>query len=349
MKIEKQTVDSSDKGLITLVTLTNASGASVTLSSVGAGIVRVIVPDKNGEMTDVVLGYTNPSDYFYDGPCAGKCPGRYANRIARGHFSIDGVEYTLAINNGPNALHGGPEGFQNRIWNCEIVGDTVVFTYVSADSEEGYPGKLTAKATYTWTDDNTLRLNLEATTDKDTIVNLTNHAYWNLEGESAGSVLDHILTLNCSSWLPTDDTLIPTGEILPVAGTPMDFTIPKTLGRDIKADFPALIYGKGYDNCWMVDGWNGNGDLKVVARLEAPTSGRVLEVATTQPAAQIYTGNWLAGSPINKSGRSMNDYDGVAIECQHTPDAPNNPNFPSTLLRPGKKMSETIEFRFSIK
>lgn len=348
MKIETKTVATSDKGDITLVTLTNASGASVTLSSVGAGIVSVIVPDKDGKMTDVALGYADPRDYFYDGPCAGKCPGRYANRIARGRFTIDGQEYTLAINNGPNALHGGPEGFQNRVWNCEVKGNDVVFNYHSADGEEGYPGNLTARATYSWSDDCRLTLHLEAETDKATVVNLTNHAYWNLEGESAGSVLDHTLWLGASCFLPTDDTLIPTGEIAPVAGTPMDFTTPKPIGRDMDLEYTPVKYGKGYDHCWMVDDWTP-GEMKTVARLEAPHSGRILEVSTTQPAAQVYAGCWLAGSPANKSGRTMADYDGVAIECQHPADCPNEPDFPNTVLRPGEKFSETIEFKFSTK
>lgn len=349
MKIDKQTVNMEGKGDITLVTLTNASGAEVTLSSVGAGIVRVVVPDSNGKMADVVLGYADPRDYFYDGPCAGKCPGRYANRIARGHFSIDGKEYTLAINNGPNALHGGPEGFQNRIWDCDVAADgTVTFTYHSADGEEGYPGNLIARAIYTWSDDCRLTLRLEAETDKATVVNLTNHAYWNLEGESAGSVLDQILWLGCSHFLPTDETLIPTGEVAAVEGTPMDFTAPKPIGKGMDLEYTPLKYGKGYDHCFMVDDWKP-GVMKSVARLESPVTGRVLEVSTTQPAAQIYAGCWLAGSPTNKSGRSMNDYDGVAIECQHPADAPNQSWMPSTLLRPGEKFSETIEFKFSTK
>lgn len=345
MKIETKTVATPDKGDITLVTLTNASGASVTLSSVGAGIVSVIVPDNDGNMGDVALGYADPHDYFYDGLCAGKCPGRYANRIARGHFTIDGHDYTLAINNGPNALHGGPEGFQNRVWKCSIDGDDVVFTYHSADGEEGYPGNLTVRATYSWSDDCRLTLRLEAETDKATVVNLTNHAYWNLEGESAGSVLDHTLWLGASHFLPTDDTLIPTGEIAPVKGTPMDFTAPKPIGRDMDLGYTPIKYGKGYDHCWMVDDWKP-GVMKIVARLEAPHCGRVLEVSTTQPAAQVYAGCWLAGSPVNKSGRRMEDYDGVAIECQHPADCPNEPYFPNTLLRPGEKFKETIEFHF---
>ncbi len=336
----------SAKGDITLYTLTNASGAQVVLSSLGAGIVSVIVPDSKGAMADVVLGYADPADYFYDGPCAGKVPGRYANRIAAGHFVLDGVDYQLAVNNGPNALHGGPEGFQNRIWDSEVTPDGhVVFTRISPDGEEGYPGQLQVRADYSWSDDNELSLNLQAETDRRTVVNLTNHAYFNLSGEDSGSVLDHKLWLDAHLYLPTDQSLIPTGDMVSVKDTPMDFTEPKCLGVDIKAEYLALTFGKGYDNCWIVDNWHP-GTIKTVARLTDEKSGRMLEVDTTQPAAQVYTGNWLDGSPKSKSGRSYNDYDGVAIECQHMPDAPNKPQFASTVLNPGEKLDETIIFKF---
>lgn len=348
MKIETAKFP-SPKGDITLVTLTNAGGAKVVLSSLGAGIVGVEVPDKNGTMADVVLGYADPTDYFYDGPCAGKVPGRYANRIARGHFQLDGKDYHLAINNGPNALHGGPEGFQNQIWEVEILDDNrVKFTYHAADGEEGYPGNLTATATYSWSDSNELHLELQAETDAPTVVNLTNHAYFNLAGHNSGSVLDHKLTLDAHLFLPTDETLIPVGDLVSVKNTPMDFTTEKTIGADIKAEFPALEYGKGYDNCWVIDGWNP-GVNRRAARLEDPKSGRVLEVFTTQPGVQVYTGNWFDGSPKNKAGRPYNDYDGVAIECQGFPDAINKPQFPNVVLRPGQKFNETITFKFSNK
>ncbi|MBD5175132.1 MAG: galactose mutarotase [Bacteroidales bacterium] len=345
MELTKKTMPSA-KGDITLVTITNAAGASVTLSSVGAGIVSLIVPDAAGKMADVVMGYANPADYLYDGPCAGKVPGRFANRIDRGHFSLDGKAYQLAINNGPNALHGGPEGFQNQIWHTEIVADNIVrFVYTSPDGEEGYPGKLTATATYEWTEDNQLKLTLTAVTDAPTVVNLTNHAYFNLAGHNAGSVLDHILQLDAHLYLPTDSTLVPIGNLDSVAGTPMDFTTPKALGRDIKADFPALNYGKGYDNCFVIDGWNP-GTLRRAAILTDPRSGRAMEVLTTQPGVQIYTGNWLTGSPAGKDGYTYNDYDGVAIECQALPDSINKPQFPSVVLRQGSEYREIIIFKF---
>ena len=343
MNVTKR-VAASPKGEIAIYKLTNASGASVEVSSLGAGIVSVVVPDAKGAMDDVVLGYADAAGYLYDGPCAGKVPGRYANRIAKGKFTVGGKDYQLAINNGPNALHGGPEGFQNQIWNSRVEGDSVVFTHFSPDGDEHYPGNMIVTAIYAWSDDCTLSLKLGAVSDADTIVNLTNHTYFNLSGEGSGSVLGHKLWLACSNYVPTDDTLIPTGEIAPVAGTPMDFTTAKTLGEEIKADFPALVYGKGYDNCWLVDGCDGT--MKTVAVLTDENSGRVVEVATDQPAAQVYTGNWLAGAPKGKRGCDFADYDAVAIECQGVPDAPNQPQFPSQLLKAGERYDREIVFKF---
>ena len=329
---------------IFLYTLKNASGASVQLCSVGAGIVSIVVPDKAGKMEDVVIGYKKAEDYFADGPCSGKVPGRYANRIAKGKFTLDGVEYTLPVNNGPNHLHGGPDGFQNQVWESRIEGDAVEFLYYSADGEAGYPGNLKAVAHYTWGEDNSLKLILTAETDKPTVVNLTNPVYINLDGEASGSVLNHKLELNASQFLPTDETLIPQGEPADVAGTPMDFVEAKPIGQDIKADFPALNYGKGYDNCYLIDGAMP-GQLSEAAQLWGPKSGRHLTVLTTQPAVQVYTGNWLKGCPMGKT-RAYEDYDGVAIECQHCPDSPNRPDFPSTVLRPGEVMEEAIIWVF---
>ena len=344
MKIENRVVN-SPKGEITIYKLINVNGASVEISTLGAGIVSICVPDKNGNLADVVLGYVNPSDYIYDGPCAGKVPGRYANRIAKGKFTVNGKEYNLAINNGPNALHGGPEGYQNQIWNSKIDGNSVVLTHFSPDGDEGYPGNLIVSAKYTWTDANELTLELQATSDADTVINLTNHAYFNLSGEGSGSVLEHKLKLEAHKYLPTDDTLIPTGAFDEVEGTPMNFISEKRLGDEIKNDFPALKYGKGYDNCWVIDNWDGN--IKDVAVLSDEKSGRVLTVATNQPAIQVYTGNWLEGCPVSKSGLQYHDYDGVALECQGMPDAPNKPQFPSQLLKAGDIYKRTIIFKFS--
>lgn len=347
MKITKRIV-SSEYGDITLYRMENPSGSSVEVSSLGAGITSVRVPDKFGEIAEVALGYENPVDYMADGPCMGKIPGRYANRIDKGHLEVDGKTYQLSINNGPNALHGGPTGFQNRIWNSELIPNGVRFTYISKDGEEQYPGNLTVCAEYTWNVDNVLTLVMKATTDAPTVVNLTNHAYFNLEGADSGSVLKHKLQINAAKYLPTDSTQIPTGELSPVKDTPMDFTSPKELGIDINADFEPLKIGKGYDHCWAIDNWEKGKLAEGVVVLAAPSSGRMLTISSTQPGVQIYTGNWLSGCPKNKSGVSYNDYDGVAIEMQGFPDSPNKPNFPSQKLEPGETYNETIKFAFSV-
>lgn len=347
MKITKELWGTSPCGKeILLYTITNESGAFVRLSSVGAGIVSIAVPDRDGKLADVVLGYPEAASYFADGPCAGKCPGRFANRIALGKFTLDEVEYSLPINNGPNHLHGGPEGFQNKVWESRIEGDAVEFQYFSEDGEAGYPGNLKVVAHYEWSEDNSLKLTFTAQCDRKTVVNLTNHAYFNLNGEGNGNILDHEMKLNASVYLPTDETLIPVGEADPVAGTPMDFLEFHKLGERIKEDFPALNYGKGYDNCWMIDGYEP-GQIQAAAKLYSPLSGRQLEVLTTQPAVQVYTGNWLGGCPVAKCGRSYFDYDGVAIECQHCPDSPNKPEFPTTVLEPGETLQEAIIWAFT--
>lgn len=327
-------------------TITNESGASVVLSSIGAGIVAVNVPDRNGKLADVVLGYGKAESYFADGPCAGKCPGRFANRIAKGKFTLDGVEYSLPINNGPNHLHGGPEGCQNKVWESRKHKGGVEFMYFFEDGEMGYPGNVKVIARYEWSENNELRLTFTARTDKKTVVNFTNHAYFNLNG--GGSVLRHTLKLNATEYLPTDSTLIPTGVPEVVAGTPMDFRKEKTLGRDIKKDFPALKFGKGYDACWCIDNYMP-GQIQEAAELYSKKSGRVLKVYTTQPGVQVYTGNWIEGCPAGKRGRIYHDYCAVALECQHFPDSPNHPDFPSTVLKPGKVYKEAIIFAFGIK
>lgn len=346
MDIQVSTTDTR-VGKITLVKIVNASGASVTLSNLGAGIVEVCVPDSQGRLANVALGYADPADYMADGPCMGKTPGRYANRIARGRFSIDGTEYQLAVNNGPNALHGGPTGFQNRLWNVRIdsARGEVVFSRVSPDGEEGYPGTLTAEVIYRWTDDNILSIDYNATVEgAPTVVNLTNHTYWNLD--RTPSALDHTLRLNADRYVVTDKDLTPTGELAPVDSTPMDFRTERRIGDDVaKTDFAPLAYGKGYDSCWEIAG--SPGALNEAATLAGPQSGRVLKVRTTHPGVQVYSGNWLKGSPKGVDGQDYDDYAGIAIECQHFPDAPNHPHFASTLLRPGETMHERIEYHFT--
>ena len=336
-----------DPEAIKLFSIVNADGSEVILSNLGAGIVSIVVPDRNGRLDDVVLGYRNPADYDTDGPCMGKVPGRYANRIAAGRFAIKGHPYELAINNGPNHLHGGPGPmcFANRLWDAQEVQGGVLFSLDSPDGDAGYPGALHVEAFYTWSDDHQLKLQLTATAEAETIVNLTNHAYFNLKGEQVGDVTDHELKLFASRYLPTDPTLIPVGEPAPVAGTPMDFTLPKRIGTDLKADFPALNYGKGYDNCFVVDDWK-KGVVRPVAELTEATSGRRLLVSTDAPGIQVYTGNWLSGCPTSKSGRAYADYDGVALECQLFPDSPNRPDFPFETLKPGEVYENTIIFAF---
>lgn len=347
MKITKR-ISPSSEGDITLFRIENSSGASVELSTLGAGITSVKVPDKFGVIGEVALGYENPADYMADGPCMGKIPGRYANRIAKGHLEIEGKTYQLNINNGPNALHGGPSGFQNHIWDAQMIPNGVRFSYISKDGEENYPGTLSVTAEYTWSEDNVLTLVMKATTDAPTVVNLTNHCYFNLEGADSGTVLKHKLQLKASNYLPTDSTQIPTGELAAVKDTPMDFTQPKEIGIDIDADFEPLKIGKGYDHCWAIDQWEKGKLVEGSVVLAAPSSGRMLTISSTQPGVQVYTGNWLSGSPVNKSGVSYNDYDGVAIEMQGFPDAPNKSQFPSQELKPDQTYNETIKFAFSV-
>lgn len=349
MKLTKEIWGTSPCGKeILLYTLENESGAYVQLTNIGAGIVSVVVPDKDGHLADVALGYAEAASYFGDGPCMGKIPGRYANRVALGKFTLEGVEYTLPVNNGPNHLHGGPEGFQNKIWESREHEGGVEFLYYSEDGEQGYPGALKTIARYDWTEENELRLTLTAESDAPTVLNLTNHAYFNLNGEGNGNILGHTLMLNASEYLPTDATQIPLGESEPVAGTPMDFVNPKPIGQDINADFGALKIGKGYDHCWVIDGAEP-GQLQLCGELYAPESGRLLTIYTTQPGVQVYTGNWLTGSPAGKNGHDYQDYEGVAIECQNYPDAPNKEDYPDCVLYPGEVYEEAIIFAFSVR
>ena len=359
MKTVKQT-SPTPIGEATYYTLTNSRGSSVTLSSLGAGIVAINVPDREGRLADVVIGYPEAADYIADGPCAGKTPGRYANRIANGRFALDGKEYELPVNNGPNHLHGGPDGYQNRIWSAEeLAPGKIRFSIESPDGDAGYPANLKAAVTYTWDDNDTLTIEYDATSDAPTVINLTNHSYFNLAGHDAGAVkaMNQLLRLNCSKWLPTDDTLVPTGEIASVEGTPMDFREARKVGEAIFqsgavpstesliTDFDAIRFGKGYDNCWLAD--TNDGKVNVIATLTDPESGRKLTVSTDQPAVQVYGGNWVSGCPTGKDGAVYPDYCAVAIECQGCPDAPNKPGFPSQLLTLALPYRRTIRFSFS--
>ena len=349
MEIRKELWGKSSCGKeIYLYTLTNEKGAYVQLSNIGAGIISVVVPDKDGNLADVVLGYAQPESYFGDGPCMGKTPGRYANRIAGGKFSLDENEYTLPVNNGPNHLHGGPDGFQNKVWESRENEGGVEFLYYSEDLEQGYPGAVKAVVRYEWTEDCELRMTYTAESDAPTVINLTNHAYFNLNGEGNGNILGHTLQMNCSEYLPTDETQIPLGESAPVAGTPMDFVNEKPVGQDIRADFEALKIGAGYDHCWVIDGAEP-GQLQFCCELYAPESGRTLNIYTTQPGVQVYTGNWLEGSPAGKNGHDYGNNEGIAIECQNYPDAPNKADYPDCVLLPGEVYQEAIIYAFGIR
>lgn len=345
---------------IKFYSLENENGSSVILSNLGAGIVSICVPDRNGHIDDVALGYSKASDYYDDGPCMGKIPGRYANRIASGKFSLNGREYALPINNGPNHLHGGPgeDCFANRIWTAVPGVLGVSFALFSPEGDAGYPGSVMIEAIYSFGDDDKLVLHIKAQTDTETIVNLTNHVYFNLKGTSSIAVKNdntedkgirgHFLKLYASKYLPTDETLIPTGELASVEGTPMDFTVERRLGECLSSDFDAVKYGKGYDNCWVVDNYNPT-VVKRVAELYEPVSGRRLVVRTNQPGIQIYTGNWLAGSPVSRDGVQFEDYDGVALECQAFPDSPNHPDFPFSPIKCGDEYENIIEWKFDIR
>lgn len=370
MEATPKTVSTSF-GEITLVTLTNDLDNYVVLSSLGAGINAIVVPDRDGKKADVVIGYENPADYMDDGPCAGKTPGRCANRIAYGRFTLNGKEYQLPVNNGPNHLHGGPgaNGYNNRIWNTEIIEPNCVkFTLHSPDGDAGYPGNLEVAVTYTWDNDNNLTIEYDATSDAPTIVNLTNHSYFNLGGHNTGSLRAHkqLLKLNCSRWLRTNDNLIPTGEKVPVEGTVMDFRTPCEIGsrifpagevpktENLNTSFEAIKFGKGYDHCWLSDFYVAPEDHKdalqvipEVAVLSDPESGRVLTISTDQPGIQVYGGDWVGGCPAGKDGAVYDDYCAIALECQGCPDAINHPEFPSSEVTPDKPYHRTIIFSFS--
>jgi len=334
----------SDGTAIERYTLANAAGAFCKLITYGAIITEVHVPDRAGVLGDVVLGFDALSDYETKNPYFGAAIGRVGNRVAKGAFTLDGQAFTLAVNNGVNSLHGGRRGFDKVVWRAEPhvcpEGPAVTFRYTSPDGEEGYPGNLEVKMTYVLSDANELRIDYEATTDRDTPINLTNHSYWNLAGR--GTVLDHLLTLNASCYTPVDSTLIPTGRIEPVAGGPMDFTRGKPIGRDLGR---LATEPQGYDHNFVIDG-SGHG-LVLAARVAEPDSGRILEVLTDQPGVQFYSGNFLDGSLVGKNRLIYPRYGGLCLETQHFPDSVHHENFPSTLLHPGETFRSTTLHRFS--
>lgn len=337
---------------VDLYTLTNANGVEVKIMTYGGIVQSILVPDRDGEMENVTLGFESLDKYLAGHPYFGNITGRYANRIALGKFSIGDETYELAINNEPNALHGGEKGFDKFVWAAEeVTGDDgvgVKLSRTSPDGEEGYPGNLDVEVTYTLTDSDELRIDYRATTDAPTVVNLTNHAYFNLAGEGTGSIDGHELQLMASNYTPVDETLIPTGEIAPVAGTPLDFTTPHPIGERIRDDFEQLVIGRGYDHNFVLDRSSpDDASLIVAARVVEPESGRTLEISTTEPGIQFYSGNFLDGSLVGGAGKMYRQGDGFALETQHYPDSPNQEAFPSTLLEPGETFESTTVYAFS--
>jgi aldose 1-epimerase len=328
-------------------TLATTRGVRVKLIDYGATVISVETPDKNGEVANITLGFPKLDGYLQRHPYFGSTVGRYANRIAKGKFTLDGKEYTLATNNGPNHLHGGLKGFDAVIWKAEPVKGAdsvgVKFSYRSKDGEEGYPGNLDVTATYTLTNNNELKIDYQAKTDKATVINLTNHCYWNLAGAGSGDILKHELTLAADKYLPIDETSIPTGKPADVRGTAFDFTKPHAIGERIDELKKPPHTTKGYDHCYVLRGQQGK--LELAARVKDPASGRVMEIHTTEPGIQLYCGNFLDGSD---SGGGYKQHDAFCLETQHYPDSPNQPDFPSTVLKPGETFKSTTVHKFSI-
>lgn len=326
-------------------TLTNKNGMTVKILNYGGIVKQIIVPGKDGDKADVALGYDSLHQYLEDTPYFGALVGRYGNRIAKGKFTLDGQTYQLATNNGPNHLHGGIKGFDKVVWDAtdflEPTKTGVVLTYFSKDLEEGYPGNLDVKVTYTLTADNELMIDYEAETDKTTIINLTHHSYFNLKGHGNGDILGHQMEIFADQYVPVDELLIPTGELLPVKGTPMDFKKPITIGKRI-----AEVEG-GYDHCWVLN--NFDGKLRLVARVTEPISGRVMKVLTDQPGLQFYSGNFLNGTNIGKGSTAYQKHFGFCLESEHFPDSPNQPAFPSVVLKPGEKYKTQTIYQFEVK
>jgi aldose 1-epimerase len=333
------------KEAVLLYTLTNKNGMSVSIMNYGATVVKIIVPDRDGKLDDVALGFDHFTPYLHQHEYFGAVIGRFANRIAQGRFQLNHITYQLPINNGPNCLHGGTRGFDKNIWKDEAVESefpAVRFTLLSPDGDQGFPGNLFASVTYTLNDDNELRIAYEATTDKPTVINLTNHTYFNLSGAGSGSIFNELLTLHADSYTPINDLLLPTGEIKDVAGTPFDFTNPTPMGLHLKEAGGNPI---GYDHNYVLKK-HFFSDWSLAAEVEDPASGRTLKVSTDQPGVQFYTGNFLDGTLTGKGGKVYHQYAGFTLETQHYPDSPNQPNFPSTVLVPGDTFKSSTVLAF---
>ena len=341
----------ADGTAVDLYTLKNKNGVEAKITNYGGIVVSLTIPDRNGAFGDVVLGYDSLSSYVANNPFFGCLVGRYGNRIAKGKFKLDGVEYKLAINNGPNHLHGGLKGFDKAVWNAEPVtekeGAAVKLSYLSKDGEEGYPGNLAVTVVYTLTDSNALKIDYSATTDKPTPCNLTNHTYFNLSAGTTSDILGTELTVNADRMTPVDKTLIPTGELKSVEGTPFDFRKPVKIGARIDDKDEQVQFGGGYDHNFALNGEAGT--LRLAAVASDSASGRVMEVFTTEPGVQFYTGNFLDGSITGKNGIVYNKRSGFCLETQHFPDSPNNQDFPSTILKPGETYQTTTVYKFTVK
>ena len=339
----------SDSTQLNVYSLQNENGLTMSVINLGGKIISLWVPDKDGTLSNIVLGYDSIKRYKKGNPYFGAIIGRYGNRIAKGKFLLDGKEYQLAINNPPNALHGGPKGFHNQFWQVEPFQnngfDALELRYKSAAGEEGYPGTLAVKVIYTLTDQNELVIDYEATTDKATIVNLTHHSFFNLAGEGTRDILDHELIINADRFTPVDEGLIPTGELKLVAETPFDFRESHRIGQRIGQEDQQLKFGKGYDHNWILN--RKSNELSLAAKVKEPNSGRVMEVWTTEPGLQFYSGNFLDGKDNGFSGKPYNFRTAFCLEAQHFPDSPNHPEFPSTELKPGEVYKQKTVYRFS--
>jgi aldose 1-epimerase len=329
-----------------LYALVNAKGMEVCITNYGGRIVSILVPDKNGTPTDVVLGYGNIKDYVESDGNFGALIGRYGNRIAQGKFTLNGTEYQLPRNNNGHCLHGGPQGYHTRVWDAvQPDSRTLTLKYLSPDGDAGFPGNLDVTVTYSVTDDNALSILYEATTDRETVVNLTNHSYFNLSGTLGTQILDHLVMINADHYTPVDSLLIPTSEIAPVEGTPLDLRRPLPVGQRINEPFDQLLKGRGYDHNWVL---NTKGDIgQLAAKVVSPGSGIALEVYTSEPGVQFYTGNFLDGTVVGKSNHVYPFRGALCLETQHYPDSPNQPGFPSTTLRPGEKYVSKCIYRFT--
>jgi len=336
----------ADGTSVSLYTLTNKKGMEAKVATYGGVVVSLKVPDRQGKLADVVLGFDGLDGYLKINPYFGAIIGRYGNRIGGAKFVLNGVEHKLAVNDGKNSLHGGLKGFDKVVWKGRKLGENQIeLAYLSKDGEEGYPGNLDVTVTYTLTDNNELRIDYKATTDKDTVVNLTNHSYFNLAGQGEGDILGHTMRINADRFLPVDSGLIPTGELRPVAGTPLDFREPVAIGARIESDDDQMKLGRGYDHCYVLNK-NGEG-MVLAAKVREPKTGRVMEVLTTEPAIQFYTGNFLDGSVKGKGGKVYGRRWAFCLETQHYPDSPNQPRFPSVVVKAGGQYKTTTVYRFS--